>query len=390
MLDTIFSTAFEAAYSAIFEVGAIMAILMLVFGILEYKKGDQLRDFIIRRKLDRPFLMTILALIPVDGTLLFQYSTYKKKGLRPGSLLAGMIGIGEESTYLIISYDPLAWLLIAGIKLIIGTSTGITLNHVDSKRNFSERWHSQDHELAADSKAIEADENFHELPDKFRHKLHHMRYHMLGKWFWIMFLIAFIVQIVLKISALIMSRPIESWQAMNIPLISWLAMSGIVVVFLYRLMSGLMTKEFGKIFEHEFEDAGDAVGDLAEICSGVILTIFTLSFMINLVIGLVGNEQLAKILAGKELLAVAVAALIGLIPGTGASLAFTTLYFSLAGSVGALPFASLLTCSIALVGDSLIIGRKQIGFSQKSLHLITVITAFAVGIIALVIEINIF
>lgn len=389
MLDTIFSIAFEAAYSAIFEVGAVMAVLMLVFGIIDYKKGDNLRDFIIRRKLDKPFLMTLLALIPVDGTLLFQYSTYKKKGLRPGSLLAGMIGIGEESTYLIISYDPLSWLLMAGIKLVVGTVSGFAVNKIDSNKRFSDRWHSGDHELAEDSKAIEADENFHELPDKFRHKLHHMRYHMLGKWFWIMFLIAFAVQIALKISAFLMSRPIESWQAMNIPLISWLAMSGIVVVLLYRLMSRLMTKEFGKIFEHEFEDTGDAVGDLAEVCSGVILIIFALTFMINLVIGLVGNEKLAELLAGRELLAVAAAALIGLIPGTGASLAFTTLYFSLAGSSGALPFASLLTCSIALIGDSLIIGKKQIGYSQKRLHLLTVTIAFVIGIVALIIEMNI-
>lgn len=389
MLDTIFSTAFEAAYSAIFEVGAIMAILMLVFGILDYKKGDQLRDFIIRRKLDRPFLMTLLALIPVDGTLLFQYSTYRKKGLRPGSLLAGMIGIGEESTYLIISYNPLAWLMIAGFKLIIGTVMGSSVNKIDDRKNFSENWHAKDHIISEDSKAIEADENFHELPDKFRHKFHHMRYHMLGKWFWIMFLVAFVIQIVLKVSAIVLSKPIESWQAMNIPLISWLAMSGIVVVFLYRLMSKLMTKEFGKIFEHEFEDAGDAVGDLAEICSGVILTIFSLTFLINLVIGIVGNERLSQLLSGRGLLAVAAAALIGLIPGTGASLAFTTLYFSLAGSGGALPFAALLTCSLALVGDSLIIGKKQIGYSQKRLHLITVITAFVIGLIALLIELNI-
>jgi hypothetical protein len=137
MLDTIFSTAFAAAYSAIFEVGAIMAVLMLIFGILDYQKGDKLRDIVIKRKLDRPFLMTILALIPVDGTLLFQYSTYKKKGIRPGSLLAGMIGIGEESTYLILSYNPLSWILIAVIKLITGALAGTALNLADKKNEHS-------------------------------------------------------------------------------------------------------------------------------------------------------------------------------------------------------------------------------------------------------------
>jgi hypothetical protein len=330
--------------------------------------------------------MTILALIPVDGTLLFQYSTYKKKGIRPGSLLAGMIGIGEESTYLILSYNPLSWILIAVIKLITGALAGTALNLADKKMNIADRWHKNDRNIAEDSKAIEADENFHELPDKFRHKLHHMRYHMLGKWFWIMFLVAFGVQVGLKLLSLIFDRSVESWQAMNIPLISWLAMSGIVVVLLYRIMTSLMTQEFGKIFEHEFEDTGDAIGDLAEICSGVILTIFALSFFINLLIGLVGNDQLANLLAGQEILAVLAAAFIGLIPGTGASLAFTTLYFSLAGSSGALPFASLLTCSIALIGDSQIVGKKQIGHSQKYLHLITAAIALLVGFIALAIE----
>ena len=43
MIDKIFTIAFASAYTAIFEIGSVMALLMLLFGILDYKKGDALR-----------------------------------------------------------------------------------------------------------------------------------------------------------------------------------------------------------------------------------------------------------------------------------------------------------------------------------------------------------
>lgn len=386
MLDIIFKTAFQAAHSAIFEVGAVMAVLMLVFGILDYKLGDRLRSVIVERKLDRPSLMLALALIPVDGTLLFQYTAYRRRAIRPGSLLSGMIGIGEESTYLVLTYQPLSWLLIAIIKAVTILIAGNGLNRLDQRVAFSDRWHKQDDSAAFDKDAIEADENFHELPDKFRHKLHHFRYHLMGRFFWIMFSSALAIQILLRLLSGIFDVPVESYEAMGIPLISWLAMIGIMIVLLYRLVTRLTTREFGKIFEHEFEDTGDAIGDLAEICAGVILMIFLISFVVGLVVEGVGIERIASIFSGRGVLTVVLAVLIGLIPGTGPSLAFTALYFSLAGTPGALPFASLLACSMALIGDSKFVGSKQIKHSQQRLHGISAIIALIVGLLALAAE----
>jgi hypothetical protein len=386
MWDLIFTAAFESAYSAIFEVGAVMAVLMLLFGILDYKYGVKLNKIMLKRRLDRPYLMAAFSLIPVDGTLLFQYNAYKRRSIRPGSLLAGMIGIGEEATYLILSYQPLTWLMIAVIKIFTAVWAGTGLNIIDKARNFSNRWHEADSRASADFDAVEADENFHELPDKFRHKLHHFRYHQMGKFFWIMFTTALAVQILLKGISLIFNTSVSTYTALGIPLVSWLAMIGIMIVFLYNMMTRMVTKEFGKIFEHEFEDTGDAIGDLAEICASVILMIFALTFIINLVIAVIGIEQIAKVFAGREILTVIFAALLGLIPGTGSSLAFTTLYITLAGTPGALPFASLLACSMSLIGDSKFIGSKQIRISQRILHLISAGIAAATGLIVLFIE----
>ena len=97
MIDRLMSIAFASAHTAIFDIGSLMAVLMLVVGVLDYYKGEQLRQLIERRRLDRPELMTALSLIPVDGTLLFQYSAYRRGSIRFGSLLAGIIGNREEA-----------------------------------------------------------------------------------------------------------------------------------------------------------------------------------------------------------------------------------------------------------------------------------------------------
>ncbi len=381
MLDTLFICAFSSASSAIFEVGSIMAILMLIFGILDYRLGDRLRAFIEARRLDQPWVMAILALIPVDGTLLFQFATYRRRSIRLGSLLGGLIGIGEEATYLILSYQPLTWLTIAGIKLLTATGFGALLNRLPGAKKWTEQLHEKDNAVLMGSDTLQADENFHELPDKFRHKLHHFRYHILGKFFWIFFSIALLLELSLNIFAKISGRDLDALQVLGIPMFHWLAMLGLMVIVIYRIVITFITREFGKIFEHEFEDTGDAIGDLAETCASVILLIFLLTFAVETTVTLIGTDRLASFFAGKGILTIVIGALIGLVPGTGASLAFTTLYFVLAKTSGALPFAALLACSIVLIGDSQIVGSQQIRHSQRFLHTITFAIGLAIGLI---------
>ncbi len=386
MIDQIFSVAFESAYQAIFEVGSVMAVLMLLFGVLDYKYGDKLRQLIENRHLDKPVLMTGLSLIPVDGTLLFQYSIYRRASIRFGSLLSGVIGIGEESTYLILSYQPYAWLLLAGIKILLAALFGNFVNRNKFLMGKAEQWRKIDERSSIDDSAIQADGNFHELPDKFRHKLHHFRYHQLGKAFWIFFASAFVVELVLHLLASLKWMDPTDLEAMGIPFVSWLAMLGLFIVVIYRLLVRVTTHEFGKIFEHEFEDTGDAVGDLAETCSSVILLIFLLSFVVQTIVRLIGMDLLSQFFAGRGLLAVLIGALVGLIPGTGASLAFTTLYFALAGGPGAMPFAALAACSIALIGDSQFIGSRQLRKSQRAAHLMAFAIALMTGSLIFFVE----
>ncbi len=386
MIDQIFYKAFSSAHVAIFEIGSVMALLMLFFGILDYKYGDRLRDFIIRKKLDRSFLMTMLSLIPVDGTLLFQYNVYRRGGIRLGSLLGGIIGIGEEATYIILSYNPLAWVIIALIKLLVSTIAGGSLNVSKKARQLEVTLRQKDRQGTADEAVLEADENFHELPDKYRHKLHHFRYHDLGVAFWIFFAVAFVLEMVFK---LLQSQQIidaGKLVALDIPFVSWLSMIALGIVFMYWVFVKSITREFGKIFEHEFDSTTDAIGDLAETCSSIILLIFVMTFVIDSLVTVIGTDRLSDWLGGRGFIAVLIAALIGLIPGTGASLAFTTLYFTLAGTPGAMPFAALAACSIALIGDSQFIGGKLIRHSQRVAHLIAFVLALVVGFIVLAVE----
>ena len=386
MIDEIFRNAFASAHTAIFDVGSVMAVLMLIFGVLDFKYGEKLRAFIEKKKLDKPVVMVGLSLIPVDGTLLFQYNLYRRGTIRLGSLLAGVIGIGEEATYLILSYNPLAWAMIAGIKIVTAVISGGLFNWSKKAGKTAEHLREKDKAFSADADAIEADENFHELPDKFRHKLHQFRYHQLGKAFWIFFAAAFVIEITLNLLSRFKILDLQQQMALNIPFVSWLAMLALFIVVIYRLVVRVTTKEFGKIFEDEFEDTGDAVGDLAETCSNVILLIFLLTFVVQTLISLIGMDFLSDLFAGRALLAVLIGALLGLVPGTGASLAFTTLYFSLAGTPGAMPFAALVACSIALIGDSQFIGTSQLKYSQRTVHLIAFALAIIVGCLVWAVE----
>ncbi len=386
MIDELMIIIFESAQTAIFEIGSIMAILMLIFGILDFKKGDQLREIIIRRKLDQPAIMLGLSFVPVDGTLLFQYSAYRRGSIRFGSLLAGIIGIGEEATYLIWAYQPLAWFWLIIIKALIALPAGYLVNKSSRIRGWALKLAEKDRKIPQKEEILLADENFHELPDKFRHKLHHFRYHTFGAAFWIFFGTAFLIQIVLVALDRFSILNNETFVILNIPVLSWLAMIALFIVIFYILLIRLTTREFGKIFEYEFDDTLDAIGDLAETCAGIILVIFAMTFFVEAAIHLLGLERIENIFAGRGMLAVLIAALIGLIPGTAASLAFTALYFALSDTQGALPFAALAACSIALIGDSQFIGARQLRHSQKAAHLIAFVLALIAGSLIFLVE----
>lgn len=390
MIDELMTIAFSSAYTAIFEIGSIMAVLMLVFGVLDYRYSDKIRHTIEKRKLDRPDIMLGLALIPVDGTLLFQYNIYRRRSIRFGSLLAGIVGIGEEATYLILSNNPLNWLMLAVIKLIVALPTGHLFNKNKKLQKWADSLQEQDDTAGTDEQVILADENFHELPDKFRHKLHHFRYHQMGMAFWIFFATAFLTQITLSILAGRNILDPENLLILEVPFVSWLAMLALFIVVFYRIVIRMTTREFGKIFEHEFSDTKDAVGDLAETCASIILIIFLVSFAVNAGIAIIGLEQITRTLAAHGWLAVIVAALVGLIPGTAPSLTFTALYITLAGQEGALPFAALAACSIALIGDSQFIGMRQIKFSQKAAHAIAFLLAIVAGMLIYLVEMSFF
>ena len=379
VLDTLFQSAFKSANTAIFDVGSIMAVLVLAFGLLDYRYGEKIRLLIEKRRLDRPWLAAMLALIPVDGTLLFLYEAYRRKSLRFGSLFAGVVGIGEEATYMVLSFQPLYWLLIAGVKLVAGTIGGGILNRLSKKKGVLSELAAKDQAASINEKVVAADANFHELPDKYRHRLHHFRYHALGMAFWVFFGSLFALSTLIHIADRYLGVPENAIQALGVPLVDWLAVICLICTAVYVAIFRLATREFGKIFSHEFENSVDAAGDLAESCSEIILLIFAVSFIVDSTISLIGVDSLAAFFSGKGALAVAVGACIGLIPGTGATLAFTAIFFALHGTPGHLPFAALLASSIALIGDSQFIGARSIRYSQRTAHLLAFLVALATG-----------
>ncbi|MCK7495868.1 MAG: hypothetical protein MZW92_36565 [Comamonadaceae bacterium] len=205
-------------------------------------------------------------------------------------VLAGIIGIGEESTYLILSASGLAapgW---------HQTDPGICLWRIiePQQKTQSQKPNNGDW-LTSNSVKVKKKQirwQVHELPDKFRHKLHHFRYHQLGKLSWIFFGVAFLFEIILQLLERFNWIDASLLEAMGIPFVSWLCMVGVFIIVIYRLLIRMTTHEFGKIFENEFEDTGDAVGDLAETCSSVILLIFLLTFAVQTIISLIGMDRL--------------------------------------------------------------------------------------------------
>lgn len=132
---------------------------------------------------------------------------------------------------------------------------------------------------------------------------------------------------------------------------------GFLVDLAVRLIKGPIRIEYRK--EHLIEqicdhdhcncDDGHIFKSACMHTLQVFAFIFVISLVLNLVIGVVGEETIASFMAGKDILSVFLSALIGLIPNCASSVVITQLYMEGILSFGAMMAGLLVGAGVGLL-----------------------------------------
>ncbi len=142
------------------------------------------------------------------------------------------------------------------------------------------------------------------------------------------------------------------WQLLLVKFIMG-AVFGYLINFIIKLVPGRKTKKIGDICQDEncgCEESSGIVKPAVIHTLKVLAWIAGISFVLNVVIGVIGTDQLARILGGNFFFQPLITALAGLIPNCAISVLFTELYLA-----GSLSFASTVSGLATSAGLGLIV-----------------------------------
>ena len=174
----------NAAQEAFIHVGVLLAIVILLFGFLDYKTGGNIVNILEKNKKIQPILGAILGVIPGCGGSIILIPLYVKNKVSFGALTATLISSMGDAAFILISTDIKSYIGVSIISFITAVICGYIFDmlHIDEKLNL--RKNKLDNCNCSNNEEKEFDKGMkidlcytrhigHEENDEIDHALHH-------------------------------------------------------------------------------------------------------------------------------------------------------------------------------------------------------------------------
>ena len=174
----------NAAQEAFMHVGVLLAIVILLFGFLDYKTGGNIVNILEKNKKIQPILGAILGVIPGCGGSIILIPLYVKNKVSFGALTATLISSMGDAAFILISTDIKSYIGVSIISFITAVICGYIFDmlHIDEKLNL--RKNKLDNCNCSNNQEKEFDKGMkidlcytrhigHEENDEIDHALHH-------------------------------------------------------------------------------------------------------------------------------------------------------------------------------------------------------------------------
>ncbi len=388
MLQNILDTVLASAESAFLQVGVFVGAVLLIFGYINYKTQGRFVDKLESSKKLQPVFGALLGLTPGCGGAIFVMPLYLKGTVTFGTVVATLVATMGDAAFVLISTQPLEYLVISAISLAAGIITGYIVDGLKIDGGFSRRRQAilnRNSITKAQHDNIEYEPMKHighEEGDSIDMLLHHKDNKTeMSRIHWLTHNVTYIafwaVTAVGLALGILMLFQIDVNTALGIPHIgTYIGIGGTLLAVLYIIV----VKKFIKNEEHEEEEQKifslkETLVHNAEDTAFVSTWVFVAYAAYELFVLFVGGEYVMRTwMMATGLLSVVIGAAIGLIPGCGPQIIFMSLYVK-----GMMPFAAIVANAISQDGDALfpllVIDRR----SSLMATVITTIPALIIG-----------
>lgn len=109
---------------AFMQVGIFVAVMLGVFGYLQYRTGDRITRFLAARWRSAPLFGALLGVTPGCGGAILVMPLYLRGTVSFGTVVAALVATMGDSSFVIIAVDPTLALWLHGLLLVAGVCAG--------------------------------------------------------------------------------------------------------------------------------------------------------------------------------------------------------------------------------------------------------------------------
>ncbi len=400
MIDDIVQIVLSTAENAFLQVGVFVGAVLLIFGLINYKRQGKFVESLEKSKKWQPIFGAFLGLTPGCGGAIFVMPLYLKGTVSFGTIVATLIATMGDSAFVLISTHPEMYLWVSIICFLVAIVVGYIVDQTKVDEGFLTRKQILVKELEPikkkhdilEKRLIEQGVHQKQMPHiahregdivdvVFHHKekspieepwAHIFTHKYAYIVFWVLVSIAIIPGI-----ALLFQIDVNTW--FGIPhLGTILGITGTVFSAIYMFVNRKVVKndayeeEESKIFSLK-----ETLIHSAEDTAFVNTWVFVAYFIYEIAVFALGGEMVVKDwMTATGVASVFIGAFIGLIPGCGPQIIFVSLF-----AKGMIPFSALLANAISQDGDALF---PLLAIDKKSSLIATIITTVPALILGLI------
>ncbi len=363
-----------------------VALSLLFFETLNFFTRERFVQWIEKSKGTQPIIAALLGIIPGCGATLFLVPLYNKRKLTFGALVASFIATMGDASFVILTQDPMSFLIITVITSIVGVIVGyiIDLSPIGDRITAESNRDENKQQERQVQKALSREEK-KLIPD----------WYSVGEKYGITILFWLSIFVATPAAIMTLSIPdIDSSPVLGYyTAMEWMSLVIVLFFLLHYLIRKLLLNYYvhrdDRVHMDDIHHGGMHKKDFIHILSDtttasifMLFWIFMGTFAYELiVVEIVGEEEFIDFITVETMLflMIFIGAIVGLLPGCGPQIAFATIFIR-----GGMTGAALTANTISQDGDAgfPLIATDKRGFIW--IKIINFIPAIIVGLIMLI------
>lgn len=349
---------------AFMQVGVFVALMLGVFGYIQYRTGDRITRFLAARWRSAPLFGALLGVTPGCGGAILVMPLYLRGTVSFGTVIAALVATMGDSSFVIMAADPKLALWLHALLLVAGICTGYITDALGIDPRASARTTPALETATVNGRPIASVGAAEAFPPPMAVVGPTVPLEPLPRAFWALATAGLVIGLPVVMGIVDAATLARAFAGVDLYLVTGVCGSLTAAVVLLRSGATLGDDTLESMEEKRQSVAGmlrHGARETSFVTFWVAIAYLITTWVISL-----GGIDLAVLVAASGIVGVLIGAGLGLIPGCAVQVVLTGLY-----TTGIVPFATLAANALSQDGDALF---PLVMMDRRSATIATVVT----------------